>query len=1023
MSLKPIGGDAKSQDLNDNFAYLDTKPVEPAQFPANSIPSSKLKNTTDDDKVGLANLKTEVISAMSGASPTGTIPTDGSVTAVKISNEAVTSSKLAAGSVTEVKLAAGAVTASKIAQRGISDKNLPGYLAAGEENKTHFHMIDETDNFLMKRETEAATTTTVTAFGTFPGSVTYGTPSNVTNMKNIVFNVPQGYSFNTVRLRALLITDLFTGSLLVTAYQPKPAGAGGYTEEDIIAQTVISQAEVNSGLNLAPAGLANAQYLTYYSGSYVDATFDENLANEATGGIDIMFSVVDEESTIPTVFVQGTAQNSTCTIKGLTFVSDGVFYPWATSRFMAEAITKTTRSLSTKVEEIVADTGYIKQTDVYLTSDTAYISTEPIGGNVSDLNVNTSYTYAGYQSANQKSYALKIQATEDLTLRQVEVPLGIVGAEFPDPIPDHFVKVYSQALSGDPLSPTVRLILSDEYLLTQATVTNSKLLETATLGSTANAVAANYKTSPKTTIFDLAEPVHLVAGESCIIEVGTTSAAAGILVITSTVNLSSEVFDVVYFSIIGTTNTSGWGINQPQIALISETSNTSLGEVLQTSSTLTAQVDKLNFNRYCDVLESRKAIADFLSRLWGREKMKVVVYGDSIVNFQNSETLSVELQKTAPIGLAGNSFLRQLWKILNYDVYDDDRSVLSENGNMGFKRFDHSDCVFSNGYQGTALAIGTKDWATNRSDSADAWRARSFSSYPQVITPESSYNKPMVGSIEAGATFTVTIPSEAIGCAIVFGRGSTRASNVNVKINNGATDVVDETINLVDMDVVELHKEYTLTAGTVKTITVTNVSGNELWVWGVEYWTGPCIMVLNSGLAGNNSNSLNSNFDLMVGNQDPDFVVTEFPTLNDTNSITETACFGYASSLIEKLNALAVPILAIFPHRFLNGSYNLQYNRDNIIYDATNFPIGSKLVGNRYFFPNYIKIYKAITAKYNFGLIDMYAKSVDDLNCGNTNFPADVPAGYYVDNGHLGPAGNASYVEEFKKIFLWDDVE
>lgn len=64
------------------------------QIPTNSISSSLLKQSNDADKIGLANLKAEVISAMNGTSPTGITPTDGSVTTVKIANGSVTKDKL-----------------------------------------------------------------------------------------------------------------------------------------------------------------------------------------------------------------------------------------------------------------------------------------------------------------------------------------------------------------------------------------------------------------------------------------------------------------------------------------------------------------------------------------------------------------------------------------------------------------------------------------------------------------------------------------------------------------------------------------------------------------------------------------------------------------------------------------------------------------------------------------------------------------------------------------------------------------
>lgn len=81
MPLKVIGGDAKSQDLNDNFSYLDTKQPEILD---NSLPSSKLKIATDEDRLQLENLSEEVLQAMAGTTPINMTPADLSVTKAKV---------------------------------------------------------------------------------------------------------------------------------------------------------------------------------------------------------------------------------------------------------------------------------------------------------------------------------------------------------------------------------------------------------------------------------------------------------------------------------------------------------------------------------------------------------------------------------------------------------------------------------------------------------------------------------------------------------------------------------------------------------------------------------------------------------------------------------------------------------------------------------------------------------------------------------------------------------------------------
>ena len=55
----------------------------------------------------------------------------------------------------------------------------------------------------------------------------------------------------------------------------------------------------------------------------------------------------------------------------------------------------------------------------------------------------------------------------------------------------------------------------------------------------------------------------------------------------------------------------------------------------------------------------------------------------------------------------------------------------------------------------------------------------------------------------------------------------------------------------------------------------------------------------------------------------------------------------------------------------------------------------------------------------------MFSKSCDDLGVGLDNNLAGIenPSDFFVDNGHLGASGNKSYVDEFKKLFLFDDIE
>jgi lysophospholipase L1-like esterase len=79
-----------------------------------TIPSNRLKTTSDSDKIQMANLSAAVLAAMNGESPTGVTPADSSVTEIKIATGAVTEGKLASGAVTNTKIGTKAVKTSNL---------------------------------------------------------------------------------------------------------------------------------------------------------------------------------------------------------------------------------------------------------------------------------------------------------------------------------------------------------------------------------------------------------------------------------------------------------------------------------------------------------------------------------------------------------------------------------------------------------------------------------------------------------------------------------------------------------------------------------------------------------------------------------------------------------------------------------------------------------------------------------------------------------------------------------------------
>jgi hypothetical protein len=409
----------------------------------------------------------------------------------------------------------------------------------------------------------------------------------------------------------------------------------------------------------------------------------------------------------------------------------------------------------------------------------------------------------------------------------------------------------------------------------------------------------------------------------------------------------------------------------------------------------------------------RKQLEDVFYKLMSGQTVNILGIGDSVMNFQNSGQLALADQKTAPIGLAGENWLRRLWKAINYNVWNDARtSITNVNGNMGFKRFDHADFTFSNGYSGTT-SLGTCDWGTNRND-AESWRDNDFNgslgtTKDRQLTSEACYNIPMVGTIKSGTTASVTIPSNAIGCRVILGKNkvSSASSSATITISDGQTK------SLVPSNFVTYQNyfDFTLSGGTSKTLTLTNNSTGELWIWGIEYWTGNFVRVMNFGLAGNNSSQIVSKWDY-IPKDNVDMIILETPVLNDCTAFTYTTALSNASALIDKIKTLNVPILPILVHRSKSCNGSMVYDRST----AT--------IGTQYFVPNYIRNYKAILAKNNLAYIDMWKKSLDEIDDSLVNDASSLfPANYFVDWGHPNTLLNQAYADELEKIFLWSDID
>jgi|GEM_PF-5879028 len=420
-----------------------------------------------------------------------------------------------------------------------------------------------------------------------------------------------------------------------------------------------------------------------------------------------------------------------------------------------------------------------------------------------------------------------------------------------------------------------------------------------------------------------------------------------------------------------------------------ESSNDIVGDKI--NKALSTKVNSKYFST--DVI--RDKIAPFLDKLRLRKDVNIVCYGNSITQFQNSETLTNSEQQVNPIGLSANSWVRNIYKKLNYIDSD-----------IVFRRFDHLDFTFSNGIQTTSNPIGSNGWATNRND-AEAWRGNDVGGvFAQKITEISSYNKPIVGTNKVGEKFSITIPSNATKLDITFIQPQLSKS-VKIKIGN----VIDETIvlNQSNNTPTEVIKTYTFEAGTSKLLEVTNIDSDNFWFYGVSWRTKNYVRVINSGSGGYNINLLSEDwkFNPQVKNYNPDLVVFEVCSSNDVNleSFSLVSHYEKAESLFNKLKLLNVPVIIILTHRFTEQFINR---------DKTSIAIQDSVK----FVPELIKNYRALAHKYDFGLIDIFSKSIDMLGNENVITP---PENFFLDAGHLAKLGNQMYNEEIDNVFLIHD--
>ncbi|WP_407478463.1 hypothetical protein [Elizabethkingia anophelis] len=310
----------------------------------------------------------------------------------------------------------------------------------------------------------------------------------------------------------------------------------------------------------------------------------------------------------------------------------------------------------------------------------------------------------------------------------------------------------------------------------------------------------------------------------------------------------------------------------------------------------------------------RNQISSFIS-IWNDnafelKPLEVLAIGDSITNFQNCTEWKTD-KTVEPQGLYGNSFARWLWRRLNYTFTDKETDSANLNnfkdtnpaewGNMRFLRVDNSNVIKAGEFipSGTRQSDGSRIWWSEReyigqsSTCLGAFRGVLDDSdkINTSIGEITMHNQQYFFSDSANASVTFNLPSGSKGFSIVFWGDS---DTFKYPKTTGATPSYLSRSVKVEVNGVEIEtynpttyrgqtrKDFILTGSGdfVVKITNTDSAGRLLNLWGLEYWTGKCVRLVNGGLAGNQAKSFTDNPDFFI-NKPCDLIVWETTSLND----------------------------------------------------------------------------------------------------------------------------------------------
>ena len=437
-----------------------------------------------------------------------------------------------------------------------------------------------------------------------------------------------------------------------------------------------------------------------------------------------------------------------------------------------------------------------------------------------------------------------------------------------------------------------------------------------------------------------------------------------------------------------------------------------------------SDLKNITSNNYSAVSEIKKEIKPFWEQVNSLTNsdlpLNIIAIGDSISNFQE---LGSENEKTdhtkEPQGLYGNTFLRQIWKTFNAigedgtDPENDNFAAFSQaaQGNIHYVRLDNAAVTTNTDFipHGTRVSDGKKIYWSLRQNINGM--TTSLGGYRNP-TPDAGTKYTSIGDIAlhnhtyffAGNTsfFRTDVPSETTGFSLVFWGDAPTASFP--QIEGGADEFLSNSVGIfVDNILVQtidpttfrgqsrVDIQLTPSVGTTKEVKIYNLGTGLVAYWGIEYWTGKAVRVLNYAMAGNPAQSFSDNADYTI-DHNADMYVWQLTSLNNVGGDSQIVEHVELGNLLKNKN---VPILATTCHPVVEG-----------LGGTTNYPDG---VGT-YSHPDYFATLKALY-ELEIPFSDTFsAFNKMGLETNYTNYYSKL----FIDGGHLSSLGQDIY----KKLLI-----